>query len=234
MTRTKKKFTEAPISTANARSLDRKLKSLIDLFDNANLTVTIITETWLKENDNYNRIKEELLLGNDIDLISCNRTGNKRGGGVSIAFKRGLIKLEENKFGKDGFELVSAFGRFYKEKRIVVFYGVYLPPSLSKGKADRALEIINDNISLIKAKYESPVIYIAGDFNQFDINKSFDDHPDIEICPSPPTREVQPRTSKNSLLMHIQRFLKMTEQAVCLTICLSLQTTRFQVPIASK
>ena len=141
----------------------------------------------MKEN-NSPKIKEELFLGNNIDLIYYNRPGNKRGGGVALAFKSNEIKLEENKFKRESLEIDSAVGRLNNEKRKIVIYGLYLPPGLTAAKASRACELVNDNLSVVKAKYESPLIIIGGDFNQFDISQCFVDHPDVSICPSEPTR----------------------------------------------
>ena len=62
------------------------------------------------------------------------------------------------------------------------------PPNITKAKSERACEIINDNITQIKTKYESPVVILAGDFNQFDAKNCFLDHPDIEISDTPPSR----------------------------------------------
>ena len=120
------------MSTVNARSLESKLESLIDLFKNCGLSVCIVTETWIKSN--HSRIKEELLFGNNIDIISCNRAGNKRGGGVSLTFDCGLVKLTENKFKKEGHEVISAVGNILGEKRKLVIYGIYLPPNLQRAK----------------------------------------------------------------------------------------------------
>ena len=146
-----------------------------------------MSEIWIK--NNHNRIREELLLGNNIDLISYNRPGTKRGGGISIVYKCDNYKLEENKFKREGLEIVSAVGRVAGEKRMFVIYGLYLPPSLKKERAKKAMDIINENISEMKAKFESPAIIIGGDINQFDLSLAFTNHPDISIAQSPPTRE---------------------------------------------
>ena len=145
----------------------------------------IVTETWMKSN--HTTIKEELLMGHGIGMISFNRPGTMRGGGVAIAYNTEVAKFEENKFHKFGLEIVSAVGRINGEPRVLVTYGLYLPPNLKKDRADRACELVNENISELKSKFESPVIILGGDFNQFDIKKCFEDHPDISICPSDAT-----------------------------------------------
>ena len=64
------------ISTANARSVEQKIPSLVDHFENTDSLITIISETWLKKN-NVEEIKEKLKNENDIGLISFTRPGNK-------------------------------------------------------------------------------------------------------------------------------------------------------------
>ena len=46
-----KKYTEINVCTANARSLELKIPSLVDLIKNAELSVVIVTETWMKRNE---------------------------------------------------------------------------------------------------------------------------------------------------------------------------------------
>ena len=107
---------------------------------------------------------------------------------MAIIYDEEKIKLKENKFKRESFEIISAIGRVPKDSRQFVIYGVYLPPNLSKQKATRAAELINENISKIQAEIESPIIIIAGDFNQFGAEECSEDHPDIRTVLSPPTR----------------------------------------------
>ena len=100
--------------------------------------------------DNLGRIKEELLLGHDINTLAYNRPGSRRGGGVALFFKHDLLRLEENKFKREGFEIISAFGRLNKETRKVVFYGVYLPPNLKADRARRYAAIVTRAIGRLK------------------------------------------------------------------------------------
>ena len=72
-------------SCLNARSIMNKTTALVDLFDETNLSVSIITETWLTNNEAVAQRTEDLQYGEDISLIRKDRAG-KRGGGVAIAF----------------------------------------------------------------------------------------------------------------------------------------------------
>ena len=134
------------------------MPSLVELIRECELTLCIVTETWLKKN--VDRVAEELIRGEDLDIISFCRQGTKRGGGVSIVSDKNKISLTENKLKRENFELVSAVGKLAGEKRTIVIYGVYLPPSLTKANANKACEIINDNINEVNVKYDLSLIHI--------------------------------------------------------------------------
>ena len=185
----KTRITELNLVTANARSIELKLPSLIDIFKDCDISVALITETWIKPNNNYDRIKEELEMNHGLKIIACNRAGKKRGGGLAIIYDPSIFKLNENKFVKNGIEAVSAQGKLIGDNRNFVFYSVYLPPNIKKHTYDCACEVLNDSITEVKTKLESPIIIIAGDFNQFGANGCITDHPEIAVTGSPPTRK---------------------------------------------
>ena len=86
-----------------------KIPSLIDLFNEYDLSIVLITETWIKHN--IDRIKEDLNLNYGLEIIYYNGPGTKRGGGVAIVYNPLKMKLEENKFARNGLEIVSAKGK---------------------------------------------------------------------------------------------------------------------------
>ena len=88
-----------------------KLVSLVDLIDNMDIHAAVITETWMKTNRHYDRIKEYITMDRGLDLLSYNRPGRRNGGGVAIVFDPKKLKLTENKFRRDGLEIVSAKGK---------------------------------------------------------------------------------------------------------------------------
>ena len=72
------------IMNANARSLNNKIGSLIESFEEFQLTIALLTETWFRDGFDLQRELLDLELGEDVTLLVRNRAG--RGGGVAIGF----------------------------------------------------------------------------------------------------------------------------------------------------
>ena len=98
------------------------------------------------------------------------------------------LKLEENKFARRGFEIISAKGKVCELNRDIVLYCLYLPPNLTSKKAEEASAIINEDVGRMKLKLKDPLILIGGDVNQFGINGCIANHPEFDIVAPLPTR----------------------------------------------
>ena len=153
-----KKMTSVGIATANARSLNLKLDSLYDLFDASDIAAVLLTETWLNNDGNNERIIEDITLNKGLGVINYNRPGRRRGGGVAIVYKKEKLSLEEHKFRRDGIEVVAARGRIKGQKRTFVLFSVYLPPNLLMSRVKHACDIINNEIDHLKTLFDSPLI----------------------------------------------------------------------------
>ena len=176
------------IATANARSVDLKLDSVYSLMNDGDIDVLLLTETWVKSDRNLNRIKDDIVERNGFGFIHYNRPGKRNGGGVAIIYNRSKLTLEENKFRRDGIEVVSAKGKIKGDTRTFACYSIYLPPNLTQARVNHASELINDNITKIKTEYDGPLIALGGDINQFGIKPLHSDHNEIQEVSSPPTR----------------------------------------------
>ena len=162
--KTKEKRTLINFAVANARSIELKMNSMFDLFDNFDMSAVLITETWIKTDKNFNRIREEIISSKGLDIISYNRPGKRNGGGVAIVFDPKKLKLSEHRFRRDGIEMVAAKGRIVGDTRTILIYNVYLPPNLPLTKVRNAREIINNDITKLKTEIEGPLVLIGGDF----------------------------------------------------------------------
>ena len=129
-----------------------KLQSLYDTILDCDADVALICETWMKSDNNYNRIKEEIENDKKLNIFAYNRPGKKRGGGVCIIADPQRLKLVENKFTRNGLEIISARGKIIGRNRDIVIYCLYLPPNLGIAKAKLAKETINEDISRIKSE----------------------------------------------------------------------------------
>ena len=168
--------------------MEKKLESLYDYFNAFELTAFFVCESWLKKDRNYDRIKEDIQLNKGLCIHSYNRPGKRQGGGVCIITNPDKVKVEENKFARKGFEIVSVKGKIIENNRSLVLYCVYLPPNLTAKRAEEASILIDEDIARIKLKLVNPIIFVAGDVNQFGIYDCVQSHDEVEVVPPLETR----------------------------------------------
>ena len=85
---------------SNARSLKPKIESLIDYFDELDLHLAIVTESWLKPGRELERNTRDLESGQRLAILHKSRPTNRnRTAGVSVAliYNKNLIRLNERK-----------------------------------------------------------------------------------------------------------------------------------------
>ena len=63
------------LACANARSLNNKSLSLINLFEETNLNICALNETWIVNSDCLEERLEDIALGENISLIRRDRRG---------------------------------------------------------------------------------------------------------------------------------------------------------------
>lgn len=171
---------------SNCRSLKNKMESLNEYFIDANISFSLLTETWMtKENDS--RIKNDLHKGYGLGIISKARKGSK-GGGVAIVWKNSMINFTKMSLNFGSYEVVAAKGKIEAANNSIYVFAVYYPPTM---KADRVREM-NEKVCIeiekIKINDESAKIIIGGDMNNKDCTCFNEQFPDIFYVPSPPTR----------------------------------------------
>ena len=176
----------------NARSLAPKLDSFIENFNERNIDLSVVTETWLQ--DNHGLLQDgdvALSLGEGIGAIHRGRPPGMRGGGVGIFYRRSKMKVVDVTPAALRDEIVAALCSVRGVSRKVVCIGAYLTTALDIDGAASFLERINDLIHLVKSKYNDPVIIVAGDWNQAETDIAFSDFEGIQQVLSPPTRGVE-------------------------------------------
>ena len=123
------------IACTNARSLTNKIASLVTLFEENNLHVALLTETWLTGKICTKRNMDNLTAGANISFIRRDR--GSRGGGVAIAYDNTKIRLSKFPFEKDKTkEIICAVGSCALSRRKFAFISAYLPPSISSAELD--------------------------------------------------------------------------------------------------
>ena len=150
----------------NARSLMPKIDSLIDYFDEHELSFCVITETWIQSSRETNKSINNLLDGSHIELIRRDR--GRRGGGVAVAYDTRRAKLKKYVVRGNKFEIVCASGKFNNNSRKVAIFAVYLPPKQTLAATKEAATCIADCILKLKTESNDPLIVVAGDLNRKD------------------------------------------------------------------
>ena len=148
---------------ANARSVRNKTDEIVQYILEKNIDVCIITETWLKNDDNV-IIGELVPSGYKIDYVSRN---GRRGGGIAIIYKATcrLQKLEPI-ITSDAFEFTEVIlSSGNGHARIIA---VYRPPrpDPSLGHSVPISTFIEDFSSLMERHITAPSkVIVLGDFN---------------------------------------------------------------------
>ena len=76
-------------------------------------------------------------LNRGLRLHTYNRPGKRLGGGVAVVSDPNKLKLEENRFARKDFEIVSVKGKVCGLNRSIVLYCIYLPPNIGHKKQKR-------------------------------------------------------------------------------------------------
>ena len=119
-------------------------------------------------------------------MLNRNREVNERGvahGGVAVLWKESRCTLAEVKLGVanfENFEVLVTAGKMHRHTRKLVVVAYYLPPNYTKRRGQEALAHISDVLVVVKHKYKDPYIFLAGDFNQWDIEETLLDFADMK------------------------------------------------------
>ena len=86
------------------------------------------------------------------------------------------------------FEVMVAAGSVKGHTRKMVVVGCYLPPGYAPGQGEEALQHISDVLVHVKQRFTDPYIIVTGDFNQWAVEDTLLDFPDIREAPVGATR----------------------------------------------
>ena len=154
--------------------------------------VSVVTETWMQD-----RLVESTAIDvageHGLDAFTLNRgvvsANGRQYGGVAIFGRSSSTKFSKLDIpNPDSFEVLCIAGKVNKIREKVVVIAVYMPPNYTRVKADSCLDYISDVISEAKRRVDSPVIMVAGDWNQWNVKRVLDEHPDLSEVKHGPTR----------------------------------------------
>ena len=84
--------------------------------------------------------------------------------------------------------MLVGVGKFVGYSRDIVVIACYLPPNLATARAASGLNFIRGAVIGVKRKLDDPYIIISGDFNQWKIDETLEDFPDLLEANVGPTR----------------------------------------------
>lgn len=174
---------------ANARSLSPKIESLADCMHEIDADVAIITETWL-QNSAVSDTAIDMAAEHGLSLFTLNRqviaANGRQYGGVAISTRSSRTTFKKVEIANpENFEVLCIAGKIQGINEKIV---VYLPPNYPKPRADACLDYIADTISEAKRMFQSPMIIVAGDWNQWPTDYIRQEHTDLSEVEHGPTR----------------------------------------------
>ena len=180
------------IINTNARSLRPKIDSLLDVIEETDSSIAVVIETWMQDGDNIAREVEDLSLGAGVGLLYRNREPTASNGvsygGVAVLWREcfGSFRKLDLK-NPDRFEVLVTAGSVVGHSRKTIVVACYLPPNMPLDRAEKCMCYISDVIVEVKARFNNPYLFIAGDFNQWRIEDHLADFLDIGEAPVGPT-----------------------------------------------
>ena len=105
-------------------------------------------------------------------------------------------------------EVICAVGRRKSQRRKMAIIGAYVPPSANAAETDQFLSYVADLVSVVKNKYSSPYITIAGDFNHRKIGQYLREYPEVKLVHTGPTR------GRNTLDLVYTNFDEFVKEAI--------------------
>lgn len=186
--------TQCNIINTNACSLWPKISSFLTCFLNLTLTIAVITEPWFANGSPLNLRSEDLLLGHGIRSFTVNRNPHPSSGvaygGVAVFLRDSATKAAVYNFpNPERFEVLPLSVNLADVARKMFVIASYVPPGYNVGRGGACLQHIADLVLMIKNRHEDPLLLIAGDFNQWDIELALAEFSDIFEVTTPPTRD---------------------------------------------
>ena len=184
------------------------MESLADCMSEIEADVAVVTETWLQDSAVEGTVID-LAGEHGLDSFFLNRSevaaNGRKYGGVAVFGRKSSTKFTRIEIkNPDSFEVLCVAGKVNKMKEKVVVIAVYIPPNYTRVKADQCLDYISDVVSEVKRLYDSSIVTVAGDWNQWDVSKVLDDHPDFSEVLHGPTRSDR---KIDKFLVNFQRLI---------------------------
>ena len=166
----------------NARSLAPKIGSLLDYFEELDLSMAIVAESWLKPGEKLEEDIIDLEFGESISVLHKSRPtrrGKNAGGGIAVLYNNNKMSLKPVNIGAGKAEIIAAAGSITGIRRKVVVIGMYVRPQTKAEETHRIFEVVENAIQKFKTDLSDPIVIIAGDINRRNIDEAIGIFPDI-------------------------------------------------------
>ena len=167
------------------------MPSLYDHFEDLELDMMIVTETWFYDCAALTRLLCNAREGEGLQAINYVRKRKGRlniGGGVSVFYKQSKVKISEYKLKRKGHEMVVVRAKLKNNTRPMFVISAYMSTRLNKNQSEEFLGLINEGIHKICSENKEPYIVIAGDFNKWQYEKAYEDFGGFQRIVTGPTR----------------------------------------------
>ena len=160
---------------------------MVDCFEELDVTLGVITETWLADGKSLTRDIQDLAAGAGLGMVCLNRRPNDRGvahGGVAVVHNTASCTLAKIDLPNPGnFEVLVTMSNIPGHSRKLLTVACYLPPNYNTRRGKEALDHIENVVMELKRRYRDPFIMVAGDFNQWPVQDA------LREAPVGPTRK---------------------------------------------
>ena len=171
------------IINTKARSLGPKLESLIDVMNEIDSRIAVITETWFQDGEKLENEKQDLKLGSSLAMITKNRRPLNNGvayGGVVVIWRDTSYDFKEfHVQGVSSFKILACATSVPGYTRKLVMIACYIPQSYNKKCGNEAMEAVADAVEEAKRRFKDPFVLVTGDFNQWRVDEALDNFADI-------------------------------------------------------
>ena len=159
----KQKKKNLTIINTNARSLCPKIDSLVDCFEELDVDVGIVTETWFRDGPDLDQDLLDLQLATGIGSIALNRPPNPTTGisygGIAVFYRKRLGNFKRKPVANpDNFEVLPVIGSLSGCSRKLIVVAAYIPPNYLIPRGAACLEYIENLVIDLKSKYRDPYI----------------------------------------------------------------------------
>ena len=122
-------------------------------------------------------------------MICLNRPKNDRGflhGGVAVTYRDSEVSMRRMKLhNPHGHEVMATTGMMKGTSRRLVVVASYVPPNYTVARGRAALEFTAGAVAEAKRRFDDPLLILAGDYNQWEIQQHLEDFPDLvelQVC----------------------------------------------------